>query len=110
MIQGLTSFISYVDALHFAIDGNFHFNQKAPRSDPNDFPLTHGAGYFVHGEDFKKFLAKAPPPRKEVSATALMRYLSNMIFSLQLAQTSVRWNTASTRGIYRASSPYYVGI
>ncbi|KAI1788107.1 hypothetical protein LXA43DRAFT_975014 [Ganoderma leucocontextum] len=30
----------YLDALHFAIDGNYHFNQKAPRSDPNDFPLT----------------------------------------------------------------------
>ncbi|KAI1782416.1 hypothetical protein LXA43DRAFT_905863 [Ganoderma leucocontextum] len=57
----------YVDALHIAIDGNFHFNQKAPRSDPKDFPLTRGAAYFVHDEDFKKFLAKAPPPPKEPS-------------------------------------------
>ncbi|KAI1786196.1 hypothetical protein LXA43DRAFT_898439, partial [Ganoderma leucocontextum] len=59
--------LKYIDALHFAIDGNFHFNQKAPRSDPDDFPLTGGAAYFVHGEDFKKFLATAPPPPKEPS-------------------------------------------
>lgn len=57
----------YIDALHFAIDGNFHFNQKAPRSDPNDFPLTGGGSYFVNGGDFKKFIVKAPPPPKEVS-------------------------------------------
>ncbi|KAM5534229.1 hypothetical protein V8D89_012136 [Ganoderma adspersum] len=49
--------LKYIDALHFAIDGNFHFNQKAPRSDPDDFPLT-GGGHFI---------GKAPTPPKEPS-------------------------------------------
>ena len=59
--------LRYLDALHFAIDGNYHFNQKAPKSDPNDFPMTRGGSYFIHDLDFKHFHAKAPQPPKEVS-------------------------------------------
>ena len=56
----------YLDALHYSIDGNFHFNLKLKHTDPKDFPLTKGAAYFVHEDDFKKYIAKAPPPKHEV--------------------------------------------
>ena len=56
----------YLDALHYSIDGNFHFNLKVKQTDPNDFPLTQAAAYFVHETDRKKFLGKAPPPKHEV--------------------------------------------
>ncbi|KAI1785825.1 hypothetical protein LXA43DRAFT_894803, partial [Ganoderma leucocontextum] len=57
----------YLDGLHYSIDGNFHFNLKLKQTDMNDFPLTQAAAYFVHEVDFKKYLAKAPPPKHETS-------------------------------------------
>ncbi|TBU45985.1 hypothetical protein BD309DRAFT_989187 [Dichomitus squalens] len=57
----------YLDALHYSIDGNFHFNLKLKHTDPKDFPLTKGAAYFVHEDDFKKYIAQAPRPKYESS-------------------------------------------
>ena len=71
MIQGdnLTEDLpnSYVDALHFCVDGNFHFNLKPKHSDPKDVPLTIGAAYLGHEEDFKHYIATTKPYPNEVS-------------------------------------------
>lgn len=58
---------SYLDALHYSIDGNFHLNMKKKDTDPDDFAYSMGAGYFVHERDFQHFLRKVPPPVNEVS-------------------------------------------
>ena len=55
-----------MDALHFCIDGNFHFNLKPKHTDPNDYPLTKGAAYFVHEDDFKEYIATTKPYPNEV--------------------------------------------
>ena len=57
---------SYVDALHYSIDGNFHLGLKNKETDPNDSALSEGAAYFVNTKDFKYFLEHAPKPKKEV--------------------------------------------
>ncbi|KAI1787177.1 hypothetical protein LXA43DRAFT_896623 [Ganoderma leucocontextum] len=57
----------YVDALHFCIDGNFHFNLKPKHTDPKDFPLTKGAAYFAHEDDFKTYIATTKPYPNEPS-------------------------------------------
>ncbi|OSC98309.1 hypothetical protein PYCCODRAFT_1375432 [Trametes coccinea BRFM310] len=36
----------YLDMLFYSVDGNFHHNQKMKPMDPEDYPLTQGAGYF----------------------------------------------------------------
>ncbi len=59
----------HVDALHLSMDGNFHFNLKNKHSDLADLPLTMGASYFAHEEDFAKYLAKLPKQKeKEVGS------------------------------------------
>lgn len=44
----------FMDALFYAIDGNFHNNQKEKLFDPDDVPLSSGADYFA---DEKMFAA-----------------------------------------------------
>ncbi|KAI0705770.1 hypothetical protein C8T65DRAFT_577516, partial [Cerioporus squamosus] len=55
----------HVDALRVTFDGNFHFNLKWKKTDPNDFPFTKGAGYFVHKDDMEKFLEKVGKGSKQ---------------------------------------------
>ena len=57
----------YVDALHFCIDGNFHFNLKPKHTDPKDFPPTKAGAYFVHEDDFKFHIDTTKPYPLEVS-------------------------------------------
>ncbi|EMD30750.1 hypothetical protein CERSUDRAFT_25709, partial [Gelatoporia subvermispora B] len=38
--------LRYLDALYHTVDGNFHQNQREKPSDPDDFALSEGAGYF----------------------------------------------------------------
>nr|VWO95310.1 Copper resistance-associated P-type ATPase [Ganoderma boninense] len=57
----------YVDALHFCVDGNFHFNLKPKHTDPKDVPLTLDAAYFGHEEDFKHYIATTKPYPNEPS-------------------------------------------
>ncbi|KAI1784958.1 hypothetical protein LXA43DRAFT_900780 [Ganoderma leucocontextum] len=57
----------YMVALHFCIDGNFHFNLKPKHTDPNDYPLTKGAAYFAHEDDFKHYIATTKPYPNEPS-------------------------------------------
>lgn len=56
----------FLDALFFSIDGNFVSHQKLKKSDPNDFPLTKGASYFMHEDDLSKFLKNSGPYKREV--------------------------------------------
>ncbi|PIL25723.1 hypothetical protein GSI_11473 [Ganoderma sinense ZZ0214-1] len=58
---------AYVDALHFCVDGNFHFNLKPKHSDPKDVPLTLGAAYFGHEDDFKHYISTTKPYPNEPS-------------------------------------------
>ncbi|KAI0050137.1 hypothetical protein FA95DRAFT_686892 [Auriscalpium vulgare] len=51
----------FLDALFYTIDGNFHQNQRLKPHDPDDFPLTLGAAYFAHEEDFAKYQQKLGP-------------------------------------------------
>ena len=51
----------FLDALFYAIDGNFHATLKDKRSDPDDFPLSKGSAYFADEDAFKAFAAKLPP-------------------------------------------------
>ena len=50
----------------FAIDGNFVSNRKDKNTDPNDFPLSKGAAYFVHEGDVARYLPKLGDLKIEV--------------------------------------------
>ena len=47
---------SYLDALFYAIDGNYHQHQRKKPSDPHDFPLTKNAAYFANEDDYDKYV------------------------------------------------------
>ncbi|KAI0668645.1 hypothetical protein C8Q78DRAFT_1081036 [Trametes maxima] len=57
----------YLDILFYSVDGNFHQTQKMKPMDPDDFPLTMGAGYFAHEQDFAEYQEKMKVPKKEES-------------------------------------------
>ncbi|KAI9068666.1 hypothetical protein FKP32DRAFT_1561201, partial [Trametes sanguinea] len=57
----------YLDMLFYSVDGNFHHNQKMKPMDPEDFPLTQGAAYFVSESDFAQYQERVIPPKKEES-------------------------------------------
>ncbi|EJF55675.1 hypothetical protein DICSQDRAFT_184244 [Dichomitus squalens LYAD-421 SS1] len=65
--EGRDEEFAHMDALHFCIDGNFHFNLKPKHTDPKDFPLTKGAAYFAHEDDFKAYIATTKPYPNEPS-------------------------------------------
>lgn len=50
----------------FAIDGNFVSNRKDKNTDPDDFPLSKGAAYFVHEGDVARYLPKLGELKIEV--------------------------------------------
>ena len=47
--------LRFLHALFVAIDGNFVSNRKDKNTDPDDFPLSKGAGYFVNEDDVKVY-------------------------------------------------------
>ncbi|KAI0735656.1 hypothetical protein C8Q76DRAFT_611678 [Earliella scabrosa] len=54
----------YLDALYYAIDGNYHQHQRKKPLDPNDFALTLGAAYFANEQDFRAYVSlmgEVPP-------------------------------------------------
>ncbi|KAI0323993.1 hypothetical protein GY45DRAFT_1263709 [Cubamyces sp. BRFM 1775] len=55
----------YLDMLFYSVDGNFHHSQKMKPMDPEDFPLTQGAAYFVNEVDFAEYQERMKPPKKE---------------------------------------------
>ncbi|EKM57428.1 uncharacterized protein PHACADRAFT_192577 [Phanerochaete carnosa HHB-10118-sp] len=59
--------LKFLDALFYAIDGNFHVNLKDKRMDIEDFPLSKGAAYFADEDAFAGFSAKLPPLGPEPS-------------------------------------------
>ncbi|KAI9062143.1 hypothetical protein FKP32DRAFT_1574418 [Trametes sanguinea] len=58
----------YLDTFFYSVDGNFHHNQKMKPMDPDDFPLTQGAGYFACEPDFAEYQERVRPPKKEESS------------------------------------------
>ena len=61
-------FDRYLHALFVAIDGNFVSNRKDKISDPEDFPLSKGAGYFVNEDDAKRYEAGQGEFKAEVGS------------------------------------------
>ena len=87
----------FLDALFHTIDGNFHQNQKMKPLDPNDFPLSLGAGYFAHEGDFEAYQKLLGPKEREVGlvcATVARSHLTCYFSAVYLS--SVRSN-----GIWR---------
>ena len=56
-----------MDALFYAVDGNFHATLKHKRSDEDDTPLSMGAGYFANEEAFAAYKETLGPLGPEVS-------------------------------------------
>ncbi|GJE98479.1 hypothetical protein PsYK624_147110 [Phanerochaete sordida] len=59
--------LRFLDALFYAVDGNFHANLKDKRMDHEDFPLSKGAAYFADETAFAAFSEKLPPLGPEPS-------------------------------------------
>ena len=59
--SGFTIAIRFLDALFYAIDGNFHANLKEKALDEDDFPLSKGAGFFAHEDAVEKYLEELGP-------------------------------------------------
>ena len=95
MTESDSSFLPrYLDALFFSIDGNFVSHQKRKKLDPNDFPLTKGASYFMHEDDLKKYLKKFGPLKREVSfvrAPGISVTNATTFGSTRRATSSARW-------------------
>lgn len=62
---------SFLDALHYSIDGNFQQNQRDKPMDAHDFPLTMGAAYFANEDEFKTYQSKLGPPEPDVRYAAV---------------------------------------
>ena len=57
-----------MDALFYAVDGNFHANLKQKPYDADDVPLSKGAGYFVDEDAFAAYAETLGPLEPEVSS------------------------------------------
>ena len=70
--------IRYIDALNFDMDGNFQIHQKNKPMDEADMPLSLGAAYYAHEEEYASSL-KTFTEDREVHYHALRcyRFLSN---------------------------------
>lgn len=63
--------LSFINALFYTFDGNFRSNQKNKPMDPNDTPLTGGAGYFADSSTFDSFAKHiGAPDGPEVSTSS----------------------------------------
>ena len=56
----------FMDALFYAVDGNFHATLKHKRSDEDDTPLSMGAGYFANEKAFAAYKETLGPLGPEV--------------------------------------------
>ena len=80
------------------MDGNFHFNMKPKRTDPDDIPLTGGGGYFVNDADFKEYSKTVDSAKKEVTLTAVSDFgEAHKHCSRRHATNSQPWARGSTR-------------
>ncbi|KAI0691552.1 hypothetical protein C8Q76DRAFT_771966 [Earliella scabrosa] len=58
---------SYLDALFYGIDGNYHQHQRKKATDKDDIPLTMGAAYYAHEQDFETYVTAMGEPTPEDS-------------------------------------------
>ena len=58
--------LRFLEALYYSIDGNFHASLKDKPFDPEDVPLTKGAGYFADEDLFAAYSTKLGPLQPEV--------------------------------------------
>lgn len=66
-LDGRSIIFRFLDALYYSVDGNFQQNQRDKPMDANDFPLTTGAAYFAHEDDFRRHQTTLGPLRPDVS-------------------------------------------
>ncbi|KAI0340954.1 hypothetical protein BDW22DRAFT_1485896 [Trametopsis cervina] len=57
----------HLDALYYAIDGNYTLNLKDKGTDPADFPLTLGAAYFANEKDSAAYFSQMPHKKYHTS-------------------------------------------
>lgn len=70
--QILTSFARFLDALFYAVDGNFHANLKKNPLDEDDVPLSKGAAYFADEDAFAEFIETLGPLEGEVRGLSIL--------------------------------------
>ncbi|KAI0686970.1 hypothetical protein C8Q76DRAFT_635860 [Earliella scabrosa] len=58
---------SYLDALFYGIDGNYHQHQRKKATDKDDIPLTMGAAYYANEADFETYVKAMGEPTPEDS-------------------------------------------
>lgn len=81
----------FLDALFYAIDGNFHANLKGnKRIDEDDFPLSKGAAYFANEDAFAAFSATLPPLGPEVRQSCWLKDHDLLRLSLAYHVSQVR--------------------
>ena len=66
------TFSRYIDALFYAIDGNYHQHQRKKPMDKNDLPFTMNAAYYTNERDFKTYVDAMGEPQPEVSSLTLV--------------------------------------
>lgn len=66
----------FLDALFYAVDGNFHANLKDKPLDDDDVPLSKGAGYFVDEDVCEQYTSTLGPLGSEVSCPRLRELVS----------------------------------
>lgn len=87
------TFCRFMDALFYAVDGNFHANMKEKPHDVEDTPLSKGAGYFADEDAFAAFAETLGPIEPEVNQPASSKILLLMAdsFSRVRATSSRQW-------------------
>ena len=76
--------------LFYSKDGNFHQCQHSKKMDLNDVPLSKGASYFAHKDDYADYLksAKGTISDKEVGIGNQLNQCTGLnIYRHQLAAT-----------------------
>ena len=86
-----------MDALFYAVDGNFHANLKEKPYDKDDTPLSKGAAYFADEDAFAAFAAELGPLQPEVRPAQSQEIYADSVRSQAPATSSRRWDRGLDR-------------
>ena len=70
----------FLDALFYAVDGNFQANMKEKPHDAEDTPLSKGAGYFADEAAFAAFAETLGPIEPEVNGPIACDFIMLMAY------------------------------
>ena len=97
-----------MDALFYAVDGNFHANLKEKPQDEDDVPLSAGAGYFANEEAFEAFLETLGPLEPEV---CVQRTYAQLKLNVKQPSTCHKFAAmGQNQGAYRGKVSGTVGL